>query len=157
MAGFRDFLTRFRPAATPGRAAPGGIPSDRSAELSAELAQPLALLDQTEAEARSIRERAARAAEDKRREADAQAEHIVAAARADARSVRAESADRMVHEAETEAAEIMARAAREVATVRERATVRMPMLVSRVSALVAEELAPLGEPASTDTSRESNP
>ncbi|MEU8865711.1 hypothetical protein [Streptomyces umbrinus] len=160
MAGFRDFLTRFRPAATPGRAAPGGVPADRSAVFAAELVPPLALLDQAEAEARSIRERAARAAEEKRREAEARAEQIVAAAHADARLVRAESADRTVHEAETEAADLRDRAIHEVAAVRERATARMPLLIDRVAALTAEELTPLREPSSTTstgTSREGPP
>ncbi|KUO19290.1 hypothetical protein [Streptomyces dysideae] len=83
----------FRPAASPGRAAPSGVPADRSAELRAELAPPLALLEQAEAEARTVGERAAAAAASRRQEAERQAEAIVAEAREEARRVRARTAE----------------------------------------------------------------
>jgi hypothetical protein len=141
MAGFRDFLTRFRPAASPGRAAPGGVPADRSAELRAELAPPLALLEQAEAEARSIRERAADAATSRRQEAERQAEAIVAEAREEARPLRARTAEHVLRAAEGEAAALRAAAEREATAVRERARTRMSPLADRVLALVLEDLA----------------
>ncbi|MEU0337746.1 hypothetical protein ABZ092_01780 [Streptomyces bobili] len=141
MTGFRDFLTRFRPAASPGRAAPGGVPTDRSAELRAELTPPLALLEQTEAEARSIRERAAAAAASRRREAERQAETIVAAAHEEARQVRARTAEQVLRAAEGEAAALLAEAEHEAVAVRDRAKSRAPALVDRVLALVLEDLA----------------
>ncbi|QYX82352.1 hypothetical protein [Streptomyces akebiae] len=141
MAGFRDFLTRFRPAASPGRAAPGGVPADRSAELRAELAPPLALLEQVEAEARSIRERAADTAVSRRQEAERQEEAIVAEAREEARRVRARAAERVLRAAEGEAAELRAAAEREATAVRERARTRMSPLADRVLAQVWEDLA----------------
>ncbi|MFE7896869.1 hypothetical protein ACFU3E_04860 [Streptomyces sp. NPDC057424] len=144
MAGFRDFLMRFRPAGSPGRAAPGGVPSDRSAQLSAELQPPLALLEQAEAEARTVRERAARRAEQLRTEAAHQAEEIIAQARTRARDVRAEAADRVRRAAETEAAELLTAAERDAAGVRHRAGTRMPALVDRVAALATEELVQAG-------------
>ncbi|MEV0304309.1 hypothetical protein [Streptomyces prasinus] len=141
MTGFRDFLTRFRPAASPGRAAPGGVPADRSAELRAELTPPLALLEQTEAAARSIRERAEAAAASRRREAEGQAGAIVAAAHEAARQVRVRTAEQVLRAAEGEAAALLAEAEREAVAVRDRARSRTPALVDRVLALVLEDLA----------------
>ncbi|MFF4948791.1 hypothetical protein [Streptomyces chattanoogensis] len=140
MAGFRDFLMRFRPAGAPGRAAPGGVPVDRSVELSAELEPSLSLLEQAEAEARAVKQQAARTAEERRLGAEREAEEIVARARARARDVRAQSADRVRRAAEAEAEELLASAEREVVEVRRRAKARMPGLVDRVSAVVWEEL-----------------
>ncbi|MFG2859180.1 hypothetical protein [Streptomyces sioyaensis] len=147
MAGFRDFLMRFRPAGSPGRAAPGGVPADRSAELSAELEPSLTSLERTEAEARAIREQAASRASETRRGAERQAAEIVERAHARAHDLRAESADRVRRAAEAEAAELLASAERDAAVVRRRADARMPVLLDRVSALVAEELDDAGTAA----------
>ncbi|MFD8524303.1 hypothetical protein ACFV2D_30365 [Streptomyces capillispiralis] len=141
MTGFRDFLTRFRPAASPGRAAPGGVPADRSAELRAELAPPLVLLEQAEAEARTVRERAAAAAASRRWEAGRRAEEIVAEAREEADRVQAHTAERVLRAAEDEAAALLAAAEREAVAVRDRARIRTPALADRVVALVLEDLA----------------
>lgn len=140
MTGFRDFLTRFRPAASPGRAAPSGVPADRSAELRAELAPPLALLEQVEAEARSVHERAEASAAARRREAEQQAEEIVAEAREEAGRVRARAAEQVERTAEADAAALLAEAEREAAAVRDRARNRTPALTDRVLALVVEDL-----------------
>ncbi|WP_367325739.1 hypothetical protein [Streptomyces sp. HUAS ZL42] len=142
MAGLRDFLTRFRPAASPGRAAPGGVPADRSAELRAELAPPLALLEQAEAEARTVRERADDAAASRRRQAERQAEAIVAEAGEEALRVRERAAEQVLRAAEGEAAALRAAAEREAAAVRNRARTRTSPLADRVVALVLEDLAP---------------
>ncbi|MEU2750031.1 hypothetical protein ABZ613_27900 [Streptomyces collinus] len=141
MTGFRDFLTRFRPAASPGRAAPGGVPSDRSAELRAELSPPLALLEQAEAEARALRERADTAAASCLRDAQRQAEQIVAEARQEADRVRASTAEEVLRAAEAEVAALLAEAEREAAAVRDRARSRMPGLADGVVALVREDVA----------------
>ena len=140
MAGFRDFLMRFRPVGSPGRAAPGGVPADRSAELSAELDPPLSMLEQAEAEARAVSERAVRRAAEVRAEATRQAEEIVEQARARTHDVRVETADRVRREAEAEAAELLASAEHEAAAVRHRIETRMPVLVDRVAEFVTEEL-----------------
>jgi vacuolar-type H+-ATPase subunit H len=147
VARFGDFLMRFRLAGPPGRAAPGGIPADRSAELAAELEPSLSLLDQAEAEARGVRERATRAAARRRAEAERQAEEIVASARARARTVRAESAERIRRTAEAEAAGVLASAESTAAAIRRLAQTRMPALVDRVAALVAEDLRTVRPPA----------
>ncbi|MER8162028.1 hypothetical protein [Streptomyces sp. NPDC094472] len=140
MAGFRDFLLRFRTAGSPGQAAPGGVPADRARELTAELEPPLSLLEEAEAEARGIRDGAARTAAAKRREAERQAEEIVEQASARARDLRVQSAARVRREAEAEAAELLAAAEREVSAVRSRAEARMPVLLDRVAQLVAEDI-----------------
>ena len=140
MTGFRDFLTRFRPAASPGRAAPSGVPADRSAELRAELAPPLALLQKAEAEARAVGEQADAAAASRRREAERQAEEMVAAARAEARRVQARTAEQVLRAAEGQAAALLAEAEREAVAVRDRARSRTPELADRVLALVLEDL-----------------
>ncbi len=99
----RDFLDRFRPAGAPGAASRAGVPADRAAELARELEPVLALLAGTDAECGRIiatarqeaeqiagraREQAAALAADARPRAraaqDATAEHVFAAARAEA-------------------------------------------------------------------------
>ncbi|MGR3939027.1 hypothetical protein [Streptomyces sp. BRA346] len=140
MAGLRDFLLRFRPVGSPGRAAPGGVPADRTAELTAELDPPLSLLEEAEAEARHIRDGAAREAAERRRAAERRAQEIVKSAQDRAREVRATNAARVRRDAETEAAELLATAQREAAAVRRRAEERMPRLLDRVAHLVAKDI-----------------
>ncbi|MFF7652514.1 hypothetical protein ACFZCY_22275 [Streptomyces sp. NPDC007983] len=140
MAGLRDFLLRFRPVGSPGRAAPGGVPADRTAELTAELDPPLALLEEAEEEARHIRDGAAREAAERRRAAERQAQEIVESSQDRAREVRATSAARVRRNAEAEAAELLATAQRETAAVRRRAEERMPRLLDRVADMVAEDI-----------------
>lgn len=140
MAGLRNVLLRFRPVGSPGRAAPGGVPAERTAELTAELEPPLTLLEGTEDEARRIREGAAREATEKRRAAERRAREIVEPARSRARETRATSTARVRHEAEAEAAELLAGAEREAAAVRRRAGEHTPRLLDRVARLVAEDI-----------------
>lgn len=155
MAGFRDFLMRFRPVGSPGRAAPVGVPADRSAELTAELEPPLALLEEAEAQARSIRAEAARTVARQKRDAEHRAARIVREAHVRSRDVRTQSADRVRREAEAEAAELIAAADRQTAATRRRARARMPAAVDRVLELVVDELA--GPGGSEATSTEATP
>ncbi|CAL9657001.1 hypothetical protein SUDANB105_06843 [Streptomyces sp. enrichment culture] len=155
MTGFRDFLTRFRPTASPGRAAPGGVPADRSAELRAELGPSLGLLEQAEAEARAVRRQADAAAASRRREAERQAEEIVAEAREEAERVRARTAERVLRAAEGKAAALLAGSEREAVVVRDRARSRMPAFADRVVARVLEDLA--AEQVSPATPEEQGP
>ncbi|WP_055557996.1 hypothetical protein [Streptomyces sp. NBRC 110028] len=149
MAGLRDFLLRFRPVGSPGRAAPGGVPADRTAELTAELQPPLSLLEEAEEEARRIRDGAAREAAERRRAAERRAREIVGSAQDRARQARTTSAARIRRDAEAEAAELLATAQREAVAVRRRAEERMPRLLDRVADLVAEDIevppAPAGD------------
>ncbi|WP_052509399.1 hypothetical protein [Kitasatospora griseola] len=140
MTGFRDFLMRFRPVGSPGRAASAGVPADRPAELSAELDPVLSLLERTETQARRIRDEAALEAERRRREAARAAEEIVARARTDAREVRTRSATQARALAETAAVQLLTAAERDATAVRHRSQQRMADLVDRV---VADVFAPL--------------
>lgn len=139
MAGFRDFLMRFRPVASPGHAAPAGVPADRSTELSAELGPSLSLLEEAEAQAQQIRVQAGQEAARRREAAENEAARIIEGARAHARDVRAENADRVRRTAEAELADILAASEHEVAAVRRRAADRLPGLVERAKGLVSEE------------------
>lgn len=143
MAGFRDFLMRFRPVGLPGPAAAGGVPADRSAELAAELEPPLVLLEETEAEARAVRERADEEAARRRRAAERTAKDIVEQARARAPVVREQSAALVRDATKAEATELLAAAARDTAALRRRIELRTPALVDRlVDALDKELTAP---------------
>ncbi|MGW2512243.1 hypothetical protein ACWC0A_23135 [Streptomyces scopuliridis] len=141
MAGFRDFLMRFRPVGLPGPAAAGGVPADRSAELAAELEPRLALLQETEAEARRVREQAAEEAARRRELAERTAAKIVEQARGGAQRVREQSAARIRDATEAETAALLAAAERDVAALRDRVERRMPALVDRVVAGLIEDLA----------------
>ncbi|MDF3293286.1 hypothetical protein [Streptomyces silvisoli] len=139
MATFRDFLMRFRPASAPGPTATG-VPADRSAELAAELAAPLALLEETESEARTIRERAAEEARRIRREADLRAAQLLSEARDQAVPLRQETAAHTRATAEREAVELLAAGDHMVTALRRRARERVPALVDRVVAQVRHDL-----------------
>lgn len=103
MPQFRDFLDRFRPAGAPGAAGRAAVPADRSAELAAELMPVLTLLDDADgACARTVAQ------------AHAEAQRILAAARAEAAAqledaghradaVRAETVQHVVAAAQAEA------------------------------------------------------
>ncbi|MZF85991.1 hypothetical protein [Streptomyces sp. SID5643] len=99
------------------------------------------MLEQAEAEARALRGRADTAAASRLREAQRQAEQIVAEARQEADRVRAGTAEEVLRAAEAEAAALLAEAAREAAAVRDRARSRMPGLADGVVALVREDVA----------------
>jgi hypothetical protein len=140
MVGFREFRIRLRPAGSPGPAAPGGVPADRSAEVTAELEPSLLRLDDTAAEADRIRTTAVREAEARRSAAARRAEDRVRAARERALQVRSETAARIREEAAAEAAQTDALSLRTVEALRERAQERTPAFVAHVVARLADEL-----------------
>jgi hypothetical protein len=98
----RDFLTRFRPAGSPGAAARAGVPADRSGELEAEVAPVLARLDDTEAEHERLIAQARR-----------EAEQIVATARSAADAIAADGARRSETIREQAARQVLTAANRE--------------------------------------------
>ncbi|MBU3870374.1 hypothetical protein KN815_41950 [Streptomyces sp. 4503] len=110
----------------------------------------MSLLEEAEAEARGIRDEAARTAAAKRRTAERQAEEIVERASARAQDLRARTAARVRGQAESEAAELLAASEREVSAVRSRAAARMPALLDRVARLVAEEIGMPPAPGAAD-------
>lgn len=150
MLTLRGFLERFRPAGTPGAAAQRGVPADRTADLTAELEPVLVLLDDAESTAASIRQAAVADAARRHAEAAQEADAIVARARADADTARAEVAGRVRREAQDEASAAMAASERRVTLLRARVTARMPVYVDRVvdevRVLVRELVEPTPEP-----------
>jgi hypothetical protein len=128
----RELLARFRPAGTPGAAAPAGVPADRVAELARELQPVFDELAGTEQEARDIRAAAAAEARLRRDRAGEQARSIVAEARRDAEARRAEAAARVLQEIERETTATLDAASREADVIARRAEQRYPAVVARV-------------------------
>lgn len=131
MPPLRDFLTRFRPAGSPG-AARAGVPADRSGELNAEVGPVLARLDDTEAERERLIAQARRDAEQIVADARSAADLIIADAAQIADMVREQAAQQMLTDAREQAARTAQAAARQAAQIRELGRQRMPALVSRV-------------------------
>lgn len=125
----RDFLQRFRPAGAPGAATRAGVPADRVAELTAELAPVFALLAEVEAEAAGIRQEAVALAEARRAEAARTADRLVAEARLQAQAARAAAFTAARAHASVAAAATVAGAEEEADRVHQRAAARLPRLV----------------------------
>jgi flagellar biosynthesis/type III secretory pathway protein FliH len=141
MPDLRDFLSRFRPAGTPGAAARPGVPVDRVAEREAELQPVLALLADTEQQAARIRRAAAEQAQQRRETAHRQAEAILADARLREDAVRAEAAAQAASVAAAERAQIAAATKQRVARLRTRIDAQMPAYVERAVSQVLAVLA----------------
>lgn len=153
MAKLRDLLDRFRPAGAPGQATRAGVPVDRRAGLSTEVAPIFAALAPVLTECERIREEARTEARRREAEARQRAQAIVARARMESEAERAAAAAaaraRVMHENE----QIMARARAEAQAVREQGERRRPELVARVVELVRADLAALtGDHARGDQS-----
>lgn len=137
MPQVRDFLSRFRPAGSPGPAR-AGIPADRRSQLAAELEPLLELLDGPDADCAEIIAAA-------RRDAD----EIIAAARNDATALVSDAGHRAaeargqilrdtVAAAQAEAANVTAAAAAEAAVTRDLAGQRLPALAEQAVAMIRE-------------------
>lgn len=149
MPGVRDFLDRFRPAGAPGTASGAGVPTDRRADATAELAPVLAALTGIERECAALRDEAARDAAQWADEAARQASALVARAAVSAAAERAEAAAQGRRRVRVEAAGIAAAAVEEAEAVRRNAELRLPDLLARVVDRVRADLATLlrGRPA----------
>jgi len=133
MPPLRDFLTRFRPAGSPGAAArAAGVPADRSGELEAEVAPVLALLDDTAAERERLITQARREAEQIVAAARSAAGAIAADTAQRAQAVREQAAGQVMTAAREQAAKTAEDARRQAAQIRELARQRTPALVSRI-------------------------
>jgi vacuolar-type H+-ATPase subunit H len=141
MARSANFLERFRLAGTPGAAARAGVPADRVAELSAELAPVLAGLSGTVEEARRIRDQGATTAERIRQEGRERAASVVAQARRDAAAERSATAARAREQAERESRELLDGAMTEAEAVRRDGTAMVDAAVQRVLTAVRSSLA----------------
>jgi hypothetical protein len=136
----RDLLARFRPAGTPGAAAPAGVPADRVAEAQRELEPVFAALADVRAEADRIRAEAAAEAARRRERAATEADRIRASARLDAEGRRAEAAARVGRRRAREMEAVTATAERAAADIGRRARGRMAGYVERVVNGVVEEV-----------------
>ena len=134
MPQWQIVLDRFRPAGTPGAAGRPGIPTDRSADAAAELAAVLALLDDVQEEAARTRQVAADRAQEIRRSAHRQAAELVAKARDDAESVRAQSEADALREADAYEDDMRRQTEAEIARLRQRAGERLAHDVDTVAA-----------------------
>lgn len=139
MGDLRGFLERFRPTARV------GVPGDRAAEQRAELAVVFAAMAPVETECCEIRDAAARAASGIRHRADQEAEALIGAARARARTERTSAAATAGDHVSAERAAIIADAERLAARTRERAEERLPVLVARAVEMVKKAITEDGE------------
>jgi len=127
-----DILRRFRPAVTPGPAAPSGVPVDRAAEAEAELAPVFAALAPAVAEARRILDDAQAGADRRRRAAAETVQETLAAGRAGLEAERADAASRRLGDATTDRAAFETAAAAEAVRVTTAAEDRLAGLVAAV-------------------------
>jgi hypothetical protein len=136
----RDFLERFRPVATPGAASALGVPADRVAELSVELAPVFAALVPVEDEADRRRAAADTWAASRVAAAEAAAEAVVADGRRRAEAERLAAASEAARRGEEESAAVLATAERDAAQVTTGAAARTPDLLRRVRDLMRDRV-----------------
>ena len=148
MPTVRDFLERLRPSGTPGTAARSGVPADRVAELSAELAPVLAVLDEAQERAERIRAAGTREAQQRRDAAAARARALVEHARLDADAERRAAAAAAQAQAVTDARRRMDEAVRQAEIITAAADRRRADFVDMVVSQARTEIDRLvgGEP-----------
>ncbi|MEU7872107.1 hypothetical protein [Dactylosporangium sp. NPDC049140] len=129
----RELFRRFRPAGTPGAAAPAAVPDDPARRGAAELGRVFAALAGANAEAAGVRAAAARAAEQLDRDAATEAARIIAAAREAARTGRDEAFSAVLEDTRRAGAAIVAAAETEADAIR----TRDPAGLDRAAGVVA--------------------
>jgi len=150
---WHNILDRFRPAGTPGAAGRPGIPADRSAAATAELTAMLALLDDAQEEAARTRQSAVDRAQEIRLDAQRQAAELVAKARDDAKTVRAQSEADELREAGADEDDMRRQMEAEIAQLRQRADERLVHDVEIVTAQAREWLDNLVRSATAENKR----
>ncbi len=148
MPEWRVFLERFRPAGTPGAAAQGGVPADRTADTASELAPIFPMLDDIQAEAARIVSRAAERAEEIRKDAGRRAAEIVARAHAEGETARADAAAESGALTAAENARGKADRGRALGELRARTESRTPEYNDRVVAAARALMEEFCEPSS---------
>jgi cell division septum initiation protein DivIVA len=138
MPALRDFLTRFRPAGSPGAAERAGVPADRAGELESEVAPVLALLGDIEAERERLIAQARRDAEQIVAGAQSAAAAIAADAAQRAETVREQAARQVMTAAREQAARTVEDARQQAVQTRALARQRMPALVNRVVGMIRQ-------------------
>lgn len=129
MPQLRDFLSRFRPAGTPGAAARAGVPVDPARELAAEVGPVLMLLDGTQGECERIVGEARRDAEVTMAAARAEAAAIIAEGDRRAVAVGDEAARQITDAAAGDVVIMVAAAELQAILIRTMAGQRMPAMV----------------------------
>lgn len=142
MPSVRELLARFRPVGVPGAASAAGVPVDRVADRTAELAPVFAQLARTEQECDAILEAAERQAQDLSRAHQRRAEQILAAARARVEEERAGVLSDLRREGDAQAEAELERAREQADRVRRRAAVVVDDKVAQVTASVRALIAP---------------
>jgi hypothetical protein len=153
MPDLRNFLSRFRPAGTPGAPMRGGVPADRVAEREAELQPVLELLEETRAQAERIRAAAREAADDRRRQAGQQADAVIAAARLRADAERTATRNRAVEAVCDERRRAETEAVRLADRIRELARGRLDALAAHAAEPILAALEPVTDHTAGPTSR----
>ena len=138
MPALRDFLTRFRPAGSPGAAERAGVPADRASELESEVAPVLALLADIEAERERLITQARRDAEQIVTDTQSAAAAIAADAARRAGTVREQAARQVMTAAREQAFRTVSDARQQAAQTHALARQRMPALVSRVVDMIRQ-------------------
>ena len=133
----RDFLSRLRPAGTPG-AALAAVPAEPGRRMGAELAPVLMLLDGVDTECARQIAAAQRDAEQITAAAQAKAEALAAKAQQRAAAVRQETVQQILASARAEADATTAGAAQQAAQMRELSRQRLPGLAQRAVALIRD-------------------
>ncbi len=128
----RDLLNRFRPSGTPGAAGAAGVPVDRRAGAPAELAPLLALLEPTERECQALLDRAEAEAASIRRRAAEEAQRLVVEAREGQAAQRAAVVSELRDHRFVELAAAAAESERRAAEVRDVSVARMADCVDEV-------------------------
>jgi vacuolar-type H+-ATPase subunit H len=128
--------------ATPGAATGAGVPADRVAEISAELAPVFAALVEVESAASGMRREAEAWATARVAAAEAGAGAIVADGRRRAEEERLAVAADAARRGEQEAADVLAAAEREAAQVAAGAASRMPDFLEQVRVVLRERAGP---------------
>lgn len=151
MPRVRDLLYRFRPAGVPGAATAAGVPTDRVADLTAELAPVFAALEATEEECTTLVADAEREAATRRERDQGRARAAVESARAKAPAERAEVIAHLRADSDHASRDALERARRDAELVATASSARAPAyaedVVARVRALL--ETAP-GQPRGAD-------
>ena len=137
-----DLLHRFLPAGAPGAAGVAGVPTDRVADETAELAPLFAQLAATETECDEIAQQAQRDASAAHERSVEEIRGIVARAQQRAGSERADALARAAQAMQAQTEAELAAANEQAMQLRARAVEHVPAFVARVAVTISDLIAP---------------
>jgi hypothetical protein len=137
----RDLLRRFRPAGAPGPAGLAGVPTDRVADATAELARVFAALAATEARCDEILDQGRRDAADAAQRATDRVRSIAATAEQRAAGERMDALARAQQVAAEQTEAELAAAHAQAERLQAEALERIPQYVARIAAAVTAMVA----------------